>query len=243
VISTIAGGSFETQKHIIDSLIEASIPRFIPPEFGQDSLNPRLHERLPPSKERARTTEYLRQQAQAEHISWVGIATGVTLDRGLLSGNLGFDIKWQSATLNGQGHEQFAASSSAWIGKAVLEIVRHWEEVKNQYLYASGLVTTANDIVAAFEKATGKDLEVGRSDVEQCVHEAERRLKQGFPDAGMFLMERSVLYDESLEAVKPFQNQDAKHVLGLREERLSDIVHGVLHDEEHHGGKPGCGCD
>lgn len=187
--------------------------------------------------------EYLKQKSKEGKISWIGIATGTTLDRGLLSGNLGFDIKWQSATLHGQGDERFPASSSPWIGKVVTAVIEHWENVRNQYLYAAGLLVTANEVVSALEKETQKTFEVGRQDVRQCVHEAERRLEQGFPDAGMFLMERSVLYDTSLDAAGAFEQNDAKAALGLTGERLVDIIRGVLHDEKHHGGKPGCGCD
>lgn len=243
VISTSAGGSYETQKSIIDSTIDASIPSFIASEFSHDSLNIKLHDRLPPSRERARVIEYLRAHASEGRISWVGIATGTTLDRGLLSGNLGFDVKWQSATLHGQGDEGFPASSSPWIGKVVTAVIQHWEDVKDQYIYASGMTVSANQVVAALEKETGKTFEVGRQDVEQCVREAERRFEQGYPDAGMFLMERSVLYDTSLDAAGAFERQDAKARLGLEGEKLESIIHGVLHDEKHHGGKPGCGCD
>src|SRR5207253_2112023 len=111
---TSSGGIFDTQKAAIDSAIETKIARFVPAEFTHDSLNQKIQDRLPPSRERARTIEYLQQQAKDGRIEWVGIATGTTLDRELLSGNLGFDLKWQSATLHGQGHEPFPASSSSW---------------------------------------------------------------------------------------------------------------------------------
>lgn len=243
IISTTSGGSFDTQRKIIDSAIEAEVPRFIAPEFGQDSLNGTIQERLPPSRERARMIEYLGEQASNGKITWVGIATGTTLDRGLLSGNLGVDLKWQSATMHGEGHEHFAASSSAWIGQVTLAVIEYWEQVKNTYLYAAGLITSANEVVKSLERATAKQFEVGRSDVEQCVQEAERRLKSGFPDAGMFLMERSILYDERMGAARPFEANDAKERLGLKTEKLEAVIRGVLHDEEHHGGKPSCGCD
>lgn len=243
IISTASGGSFEAQKRIIESAIEARIPRFVPAEFGHDSLNKKIQNRLPPSRERARTIEYLQQQAKDGRVEWVAVATGTTLDRGLLSGTLGFDLKWESATLHGKGHERFPAGSSPWIGRVVLAVIEHWQDVKNQYIYASGMTISANEIVASLEHETGKTFEVGRADVGECVSEGERRLQQGFPDAGMFLLERSVLYDEYMNAVGPFREDDAKKLLGLAPESLHDIIHGVLHDEQHHGGRPSCGCD
>lgn len=243
IISTVSGGSFDEQKRIIDSAVEAGVPRFVPPEFGHDSLNEQIQNRLPPSRERARTIEYLRQLAKDGRISWVAIATGVTLDRGILSGHLGFDLKWQSATLHGKEAAQFAASSYAFVGRVILAVIEQWPDVENQYLYAAGLTTSAGEIVKGLEKSTGKSFEVGRGEVTECIHEAERRIELGFPDAGMFLMERSVLYDEDLGATRPFEEVDAKSKLGLDKERLEDIINAVVHDYEHHGGQAGCGCD
>lgn len=181
LISTISGGSFETQQHIIDSAVNTGISRFVAPEFGQDSLNEKIQCRVPPSQERAKTIQYLRELAEDHRLSWVAVATGVTLDRGLLSGNLGFDIPWQSATLHGAGNERFAASSSQWLGRVIAAVIDRWEDVQNQYLYVAGILTTANEVVKALEQVTGKRFEIGRANVEECVHEAERRLKQSFP--------------------------------------------------------------
>ena len=244
IVCTVSGGSFEAQKRIIDCAYHAGVPRYISPEFGQDSLNPSIEDRLPPSRERARTIEYLQQLEYLGGISWVAVATGSTLDHGILSGKMGFDMKWQSATLHGKGHERFAASSSAWIGQVVLAVIRQWSDLQNQYLYAASMITCANDIVQCFEKDTGKKFEVGRAEMDECVREAERRIDRGFPDAGMFLMERSVLYDESLAAVRPFEDDDddAKGKLGLEGERLEDVIKGIVHEYEHHGGNADCGC-
>lgn len=244
IFSTKSGGSFCHQKEIIDSAIEANIPRFVPCEWGQDSLNERIQERLPPQKERGKTIAYLREQTEKNKVgfSWVAVATGCSLEHSLISGNLGFDIEWQSATVHGTGDEEFAACSTAWPGKVALAIIENWMECKNQYLYASGFPTTANSILEAFRTQTGKEWTAGKVDVEDTMNEAERRLERGFPDASMFLMERSVLFDEGLDSVRPFVEQDAKTKLGLEGETLEPVVERVLHDFKHHG-KGGCGCD
>lgn len=242
IISTISGNSFDIQKEIIDCAVDAGIRRFMPYEFGQDSLNEKVQERLPPNRERARTIEYLRRLSGDGKLSWVAVATGFDLDRGLLNGNLGFDIKWESATLHGKGNEHFAASSGAWTGRVVLAVIQHWQVAQNQYLYAAGLTTSGNELVKVIEKATGRDFVGSRTDVEECVREAEKRIEQGFPDAGMYLMGRSVMYDESVGAVRPFEDNDAKQKLGLEGEKLEDIVDWVLHEMKHHE-NGGCGCD
>lgn len=220
------------------------MPRFVPCEWGQDSLNGRIQERLPPQKERAKTIDYLREQIEEQDgdFSWVAIATGCSLEHSLLSGNLGYDIEWQSATVHGSGDEEFAACSTAWPGKVASTLIEHWEECRNQYLCVSGFTTTANSILEAFQTQTGKEWTAGKVDVQDTMNEAERRLERGFPDASMFLMERSVLFDERLDAVSPFVEKDAKVKLGLEGETLAPVVERVLHDFKHHG-KGSCGCD
>ncbi|KAK4955214.1 hypothetical protein LTR10_007409 [Elasticomyces elasticus] len=241
VISTSGGGSYSSQKEIIDAVMSAGVTCFMPAEFGHDSLNERLQQRLPPLEEHTRIIDYLKDLLIEVRLEWVGIATGSLLDHGLRSGNLGFDLKWQSATLHGRGTERFAASSTKWIGRVVAAAVAQWDEVKNQYLYAAGLVTTADEVLECLEQSTGQQWEAGRGDVEDCVREAERRTERGFPDAAMFLMERSVLYDEALDAVGPFLTRDAKQTLGLRPESVVNIVVSAVHEHEHHG-KGDCGC-
>ncbi|EON69313.1 hypothetical protein W97_08573 [Coniosporium apollinis CBS 100218] len=172
---------------------------------------------------------------------WVGVAVGCILDQKLISGDLGFDLKWQSATVHGTGKERFAVTSLARVGEVVARVVERWELVKNQYLYAAGCITTADEILGCLEKAMGKRWTVGHVETEQCVREGEQRIRSGFPDAGMFLIERSVLYDEELGAVKAFEEKDAKSALDLKAEDLDHLVSHAVHDFEHHG-KADCGC-
>ncbi|EKG17098.1 hypothetical protein MPH_05670 [Macrophomina phaseolina MS6] len=173
--------------------------------------------------------------------SWVALATGTLLDRRLVSGDLGFDIKWQSATVHGSGKEEFAVSSLVWVGRLVARVMERWDSVRNRYLYAAGCVTTADEVIECLQKSTGKEWAVGHIDVEDCVKEAERRLDRGFPDAGMLLMERSVLYDATLDAVEAFKTRKANDMLGAGDEKVEDIVDAAFHEFQQHG-KADCGC-
>jgi hypothetical protein len=96
-------------------------------------------------------------------------------------------------------------------------------------------------VLRSAERATGHEWTVGSHDVEDSVREGEARIQRGFPDAGMALLERSVLYDEQLDASAPFQSRSANRILQLSAESVEDIVNRAYHDLQHHG-KPGCGC-
>ncbi|KAK4613482.1 hypothetical protein CLAFUW4_09158 [Fulvia fulva] len=127
IFSSQASGSYDFQKQIIDIAIDANVKRLVPPEFSQDALNEQIQQRLPPVKERARTIQYLQEQSSNGKIEWVGIATGSSLEHAIVSGNIGFDLQWQSATIHGKGNERFAASSTAWSGQVAAAVIGKME--------------------------------------------------------------------------------------------------------------------
>lgn len=242
VISTTAGGDSDQQIGIIDAAIAAGVRRFVPHEFGHDTLNKGISKRILKCAGRAKVIEHLRTAStNTADFEWVGVATGYTLDTGLISGNLGFDMEWHSATIHGIGTEIFAVSSLQRVGQVVQRVIAHWEEVKNQYIYAAGVVTSANEILRSVEKASQREFAVGNYDFEDCIKEGEARIQRGYPDSGMFLLERSILYDEQLGAAEPFQLRSSNELLQLAPESVEMIVTNAYHDFKHHG-KPGCGC-
>ncbi|KAF2795208.1 isoflavone reductase family protein [Melanomma pulvis-pyrius CBS 109.77] len=243
VISTIAGGDYDLQVRIIDAAIAAGVKRFIPHEFAQDSLNRGLQERIPRSQTRARIIDYLRGVSITHTaFEWVAVAVGCILDKMLVSGDLGFDLQWESATIHGTGTEKFAATSLGRVGVVIASVVRNWHMVKNQFVYAAGVLVSANEVLASLERSTTSTWSVGYSTVDDCIREGELRIERGFPDSGMFLMERSILYDESLNAANAFQHQSVNGLLQLESETVEAIVGEAYHVFKHRG-KPGCGCE
>lgn len=243
VISTMSGGDAELQIRIIDAMIAAGVKRFIPHEFGHDTLNTGIQARIPKYAGRTKVLEHLQKNilAAAKDFDWVGIATGYILDSNLISGNMGFDMQWHSATIHGIGTEHFAASSLERIGRVVVSVIQNWDKIKSHYIYAAGVVTSANEVLRCAEQVTGQEWTVGNYDVEDSVREGQSRIERGFPDAGMALLERSILYDEQLDAAAPFQLHSANDTLGLQSESVAEIVQKAYHDLQHYG-KPGCGC-
>ncbi|KAF2637292.1 hypothetical protein P280DRAFT_114288 [Massarina eburnea CBS 473.64] len=243
IIITVSGGSYKSQTTIIEAAIAAGVKRFVPHEFGYDTLNLAVQQRVYGGVERAAIIERLRNEGSKDGVflEWVGVAVGCILDPMLLNGNLGFDLVWQSGTINGTGNEAFPVTSLERAGMVVESILRHWEEVKNQYVYAAGVITSGNEIATALEKNTKSKWCLDHSEVDDCVREGRSRIERGFLDSGMFLLERSVLYDEALHAAHPFQHRNVNDLLNLRPETIHDIVSRVVHDFDHHG-KPSCGC-
>ncbi|USP78681.1 hypothetical protein yc1106_05955 [Curvularia clavata] len=242
VISTVAGSDSELQIRIINAVIAAGVKRFIPHEFSHDSLNGQLQARLPKHAERANVISHLKSLSEGNpNLEWTAISTGYTLDANLLSGDMGFDMEWHSVTIHGTGTELFAASSLTRVGQVVARVIANWEKTKYQYIYAAGTVTSANEVLRAIEKATGQQFAVGHYGVEECIEEGQKRIERGYPDSGLALLERSVLYDKQLDASTPFRTHTTNDMLGLAAESVDAIVTEVYHSFRRLG-KPSCGC-
>jgi hypothetical protein len=236
------GGDFEMQVALIDAMVAAGVKRFIPHEFGQDTLNEGIQERIPKYAARANVLEHLENNvSKSSDFDWKGIATGYTLDSGIMSGDLGFDMKWHSATVPGAGTEPFAASSLERVGQVVRSVIQRWDQIDSHYIYAAGAVTTANEVIRYAEQVTRQQWTVGNHNVEDSVREGESRIERGFPDAGLALLERSVLYDKKLNASAPFQSRSSNLLLQLEPESVESIVENSFYDLQTHG-KPGCAC-
>ena len=252
ILSTQAAGSFDTQRTYVDAAITSHIPRFVLAEWGHDTTNPEIQKRLPPYRERAKTLSYIQEKSLNHKIEFVGLATGLTpLEHALISGNLGFDFTWHTATLHGNNKSAanlFPASSADWVSHLTLKIIQNWNEIKNSYLHAAESLISSEQILStlqALPDVGGKWSCSEVRDVSELTQEAERRFEMGFPDAGMLLLERSVLFDEEAGVAKNFVQKDAKKRLGLVQagEDLQEVIKRAAETFKKQGKGGNCGCD
>jgi len=76
VISTIATSNVAHQKTIIDIAVKAGVKRFLPSEFGSDTLNENAMAILPQFfKEKRETVEYLKGK-EKEGLTWTAVVNG-----------------------------------------------------------------------------------------------------------------------------------------------------------------------
>lgn len=177
---------------------------------------------------------YLREKGhENENFQWTGIATGCSLENGLVDGLLGFDLVWKSATIYGDGEAEFPCSTLDGIGRAVLDVLQDLQEGKyaGEYLYRSEFVTSQNEILMMLAKEGKWD--VGRAEISECVREGERRMEKGFFDGAMVLLERYVIFG-GIGELKRWGDKGEKF-------ELERVVKGVFEGLERNG-KADCGC-
>ncbi|KAF2420980.1 isoflavone reductase family protein [Tothia fuscella] len=242
VISTLRPGDLDLQTRIINASIATGVKRFIPNEYGYDTRNTTVQERLPAYKTRASILTYIEKLQTENKIEYIALSVGTILDQTLLSGSLGFNLKWQSATLAGNGGDIFPVTSLRRVGDIVASVLECWNHVRNSYLDVNGCSTSAKELVGCLERVMGKEWVVSYSNVDDLVAEAGRRLERGFPDAAWVLLERSIVFGGDAGGSRAEEEEGwVRERLGLRKENVEEIVRGAVHEWEH-SERGGCGC-
>ena len=185
--------------------------------------------------------DYLKERSLCSKrlFSWTALATGCPLESGLKDGLLAFDMTWKSATIYGSGNERFPCSTSRGVGDAMTLLLKGLQEGRGreEYLYRSEFMTSQNEILAAIESTEGKSWNIIEAEVDECFREGDMRMKKGFFDGAMMLLERNVLYGE----VESTDRWERSEILENRDARLKQAIKAVIGQVEMNG-KLDCGC-
>ncbi|KAE8379007.1 hypothetical protein BDV26DRAFT_260416 [Aspergillus bertholletiae] len=151
VISTITTAAIESQSTLIDAALAAGVKRFIPSEFSADVGNPKAAT-LPVYESKIAVHQILQAKA-AENpaFTYTLIRHGPFLDWALAAGFF-FDFRSDTPAFYDGGDRPFSTTTLATIGKAVVAVLKHFDETKNRPVYLHDLVTTQRQIYAIVQK-------------------------------------------------------------------------------------------
>lgn len=142
---------------------------------------------------------------------------------------MGFDFKQCTAIIYDSGTEKFSCTTLDGIGQAVVGVLQHPEETKNRLVKALSMITCQNELLDAFQNATGKQWEVRRSSTQALKESGRAKLEAG--DKGWILdLVVAQLLDEG-EArclVAPSRDGSDAELLGIAEETVQQVVAKVL---------------
>ncbi|KAF2499643.1 isoflavone reductase [Lophium mytilinum] len=153
VVATLAAPALGDQPKFIDAAIAAGVKRFIPSEFGSDTASAALRKAVPAFEGKKAIVDYLK--TKEKEISWSAVITGAFFDWGVKVGFLGPNLQTKTADVIDNGTAPFTATNLATIGKAVVSILQHEAETKNQYVYISSFNTSQAEVVSLVEKLSG----------------------------------------------------------------------------------------
>jgi putative NADH-flavin reductase len=78
VLSIVGGGALGDQDKLIDAAIAAGVKRFLPSEYGSNTLDERLRKLVPPFNAKKATVDNLK--SKEDKISWTSVITGPFFD-------------------------------------------------------------------------------------------------------------------------------------------------------------------
>ncbi|PGH14486.1 hypothetical protein AJ79_02979 [Helicocarpus griseus UAMH5409] len=225
VISIVGPTGFAEQNKFVDAAIAAGVKVFIPSEYGSDTKNPEVLKIAPVLAGKRTLVEYL--ETQQDKISWMVVIAGPFADWGIQNEFLQYDIPSKSAVIWDDGDVPVTQSTLSQIGRALVAILGHPSETANQYVYISSYTATANEIVAAFEKATGVKWDVQTISLEQTLAAAKEKFSKGEINHDVIMdLIRAACY--SKEGYCDIRKNLWNGRLGLKEEGLEAVIKGLL---------------
>jgi hypothetical protein len=109
----------------------------------------------------------------------------------------------------------------------VARLLRKPEEVKNKFIYIYSVSTTQNEILAAFEAATGAKWEVRHVNLVDEMVAGRQKLAEG-NRAGVVPLILSYFFQDGMGADYAQDVVAANGILQLPTEKVADIVRDVL---------------
>ncbi|KAL4861048.1 hypothetical protein BDV12DRAFT_204414 [Aspergillus spectabilis] len=178
VISALATHAIGAQNPLIDAAVNAGARRFIPAEFGMDSMNP-LAGALPVCEPKAVTRAYLDGKVRDnEWFSWTGIANGLFLDW-CLRENIILNLHQHTATLYNGGDVIFSATLLSDVAAAVIGVITHLEETRNRVVYVHFARVSQNQLIGYATEKDGKSWDVTVKGTEEVRRESLMELEKG----------------------------------------------------------------
>ncbi|KAF7550024.1 hypothetical protein G7Z17_g5998 [Cylindrodendrum hubeiense] len=229
LVSTLSSVGVGAQKLLIDAAIAAGVKRFIPSEFGSNSLNPKVAA-IPIFGPKLQIQEHLKAQVtKVPSFSYTLVFPGLFLDWGLAAGLI-VNVREKSATLRDGGDASISVSRLSTIGQAVVGIFEHPEETANKAVHVRDIDTTQNQLISlAKEIDPSGEWKIEHVSTVEEEKEAYESLAKGQVDFSVIIkfIFRAV-YGEGYGGKITKDDNELLGVTGLDVEGLKSVVKAVL---------------
>ena len=139
-------------------------------------------------------------------------------------GFLGFDLQTHKATIYDSGNTKWSATNLEFIARAILRSLQKYHDTANKELRIHSHTVSQNEILAAFEKASGKKWDVQRARTAETKENGLELTRQGdFHGFGLLIVS-SLNDDESGNLAAYKESESDNKMLGLSEENLDEVA-------------------
>ncbi|KAK3713020.1 hypothetical protein LTR37_008705 [Vermiconidia calcicola] len=227
MIVTIKGSQTEIQYRLAQACVKAGVKRLIPADFGScDSSSPKAQELVPLFKRKTELRDQLMDLGKdSKSFSWTSLVCGHFFDWSLEF--LHIYLKERKADILDDGETKWSASTLSRIAEATVRILQNLDATSNKMIYIQSFCISQNQVIKAYEKATGSSWEVTKYDSEKYEKEEKRKADDGDLEA----VENLVWLLGALDANWESKENFAMKTLGLEDEDMHAAVEEVVKRE------------
>jgi len=229
IVSIVGGEGYTVQKTIIDEAIKAGVRRFIPSEFGSDTVSAETRAIVPFFEGKKEIVDYLKTK-ESETFSWTSLITGPFFDWGYKIGFLGFNLQSQTATLFDGGNIPWTSTNLRTIGTALVNLLypSNVSTTANKYVYISSHTATQTQLLEISERQTGKKWTVEHVQTKESIPAAKEKLRAGDHTAAYALIQAAAFGEMGYGDLNKVEGGLWNERLGLPKEDLEADVKAVL---------------
>ncbi|KAI3318444.1 NAD(P)-binding protein [Xylariaceae sp. AK1471] len=220
VVSTIASAALAKQLLLVEAAAKAGVKRFLPSEFGSNTVHPKTSQ-LPSYGDKVAVQTALKKEAQTGGMTYTLVLNGPFFDWGMRVGFVA-DVKGRNITLWDGGERVFSTTTLATIGRAVVGVLKHPEETKNRAVYVQDTALSSKQLLEIGKRATGDDWKANTVSLDDHVNNGWEELHKPQPDPAKFVMNfiTASIWGEGYGS--RFEKLD-NELLGIKEMNEADI--------------------
>ncbi|KAF9533157.1 hypothetical protein CPB83DRAFT_942539 [Crepidotus variabilis] len=227
-LSVVSPGVGASQINLIDAAKANGVKRFIPSEFGSDTINSQVATVVPIFGPKLNAVAHLRS-LESDEFTWTAIITGAFLDWGIRVNFLAVDNKAKKLFKWDDGSVPFSLTNLLTVGKAVASLLGDSSKLSatsNKYIYIASHTITLNQYIEAVKKATpGQEWTIEEVDSEATLKKASEEFKAGNHFAAYDLLKVITFGKRQLGA---YDNRLSNELLGLEKEDLVSDIKAAL---------------
>jgi hypothetical protein len=142
---------------------------------------------------------------------------------------MGFNIAQCSAIIYDSGTEQFTGTTLEGIGQAVVGVLQHLDETANRFVKARSIQTCQNELLEAFQSATGSQWDVQRSSTKALLESGQSKFQAGVNGWVLELVVAQLFDEGEARCLVASSREDSDaDLLGVVEETPQELVAKVL---------------
>lgn len=141
---------------------------------------------------------------------------------------MGFTIPSRAARIYDDGNEPITGTTIASIGRAVAGILEHPAATANRFLRTRSMEVTQNDVLAAFEEATGEKWSVTKVSTKDVLAEGKGKLAAGDRGGMLDLLTVQLFEEGAGRSIVATKEDSDNELLGVPEEDLLTVIKGIL---------------